>query len=120
MIRGCHHSLRACVTIDDDVCLGWLSTEQGLRHESILAPFLLFNIFFTAVLNVALAFFRLDPDIVEYNVHGEGIEARSTGAGAKERSKTWGAEGALREVWGTRDANDAGIASHSPESLSEI
>lgn len=48
-------------------------------------------------MNVALASLRLDPDIVEDMVK---IERRTTGAGAKEYSKAWEAEGVFQEEWG--------------------
>lgn len=66
--------------MDKGVCSGCFSVEQGLARGCALAP-LLFDIFMTAVLDVALAYFRLDPDIVEDMVK---IRRCSTGARVKD------------------------------------
>lgn len=89
-----HNDMRACIRMDDVVCLEWSNVEQGLCQERVLTPFL-FNMFFTAVLNVV--WFRLDSGTVEGMLK---IQKHSTRAGAKECSEAWGAEDVSHEVWG--------------------
>ena len=45
--------MRACVRNDDGVCSEWFEVAQGLWQGCVLVP-LLFIIFFTAMLIVAL------------------------------------------------------------------
>ena len=68
IIRRFHDGMRACVRLDDRVCSGWFAVEQGLRQGCVLAP-LLFNIFFTAVMKVASARFKVDKGIMDALVH---------------------------------------------------
>lgn len=70
-----------------------------------------FNIFFAVVLDIALAFSCVDPGVVEDMVEMKGNNA---GAGEKECSQAWDAEGLFQEVWGLY-ADDAAIASPSPD-----
>ena len=63
-----HDGIRACVRIDDRVCSGWFAVEQGLRQRFLLAP-LLFNIFFTAVINGASARFKADNGLKDALIH---------------------------------------------------
>lgn len=63
VIRQFHGGMRACFTDDGLLCSEWLSAEESLRQRYVLAPWL-FNIFFTAALNVAPAV-PLDTNIVE-------------------------------------------------------
>ena len=53
---------------DDGVCSDWFKVEQGLRQKCVLIP-LLFNIFFTAELNVVFRRFSVDPAILAELVH---------------------------------------------------
>ena len=68
VIRQFHDGMRACVRLDDRVCLGWFPVEQGLRQRCGLAP-LLFSIFFAAVINVVCTRFKADEDIMDDLVH---------------------------------------------------
>ena len=68
VVRKFHDGMRACVRLDDRVCLGRFAVKQGLRQECVLAPLLL-NIFFVAVINVASTCFKANSDIMSTLVH---------------------------------------------------
>ena len=68
VIRKFHDGMRACVRLDERVCSRWFAVEQGLRQGGVLAP-LLFNIFFTAIINVASTRFKADKGIMDALVH---------------------------------------------------
>ena len=68
VIRQFREGVRACVRLDDRVCSRWFAVEQGLRQGCVLAP-LLFNIFFTAVINVVSTRFKADKGIMDALVH---------------------------------------------------
>ena len=53
VISQFYDGMRACVRLDDGECSDMFDGEQGLRQGGVLAP-LLFKIFFTAVLRVAV------------------------------------------------------------------
>ena len=67
-IRQFHDGMRACVRNDDGRCLEWFEVAQGLRQGCVLSP-LMFNIFFAAILLVALERFRKDADILADLAH---------------------------------------------------
>ena len=68
VIRQFHDGMRTCVRNDDGRCSEWLEVAQGLRQECVLSP-LLFNVFFAAILLVALEGFREGKDILADLVH---------------------------------------------------
>ena len=87
---------------DDGVCSDyWFEVEQGLRQGCVLSP-LLFNIFFTAVLDVVQSFSE-EPAILAEQVH------------LKDPSTSMGPEPAMdyvrRATWGMLYADDACIVS---------
>ena len=67
VIRHFHDGMRARIRTDDVECSEWFGVGQGLRQECVLEP-LLFNIFFTAVLRVAVERFTADADVVKDTV----------------------------------------------------
>ena len=64
VIRHFHDGMRARIRTDDGECSDWFGVEQGLRQGCVLAP-LLFNIFFAAVLRMAVERFSADVDVVK-------------------------------------------------------
>ena len=68
VIRQFHDGMRACVRLDDRMCLRWFAVGQGLRQGCELAP-LLFNTFFAAVINLASTRFKVDKGIMDALVH---------------------------------------------------
>lgn len=67
---------------------------------------MLCNICLTAVLNMALARFRLHADVTANMVR---VAARSKKLGARERPEAWGDETDAQTLW--MYADDAGIVS---------
>ena len=124
IIRQFHDGMRGRVRTDDGEYSEWFSIGQGLRQGCVLAP-LLFNISFTAVLTVALATFREDPDVSGDLVR---VRKREKGEFHQECAVAWDATDATTAVaveesaslWSMLYADDACIVSRTPSSLEKM
>ena len=115
VIRQFHDGMRACVRLDDKVCSGWFAVEQGLRQVSVLSPFLLFNISFAAVINVAYTYFKADKDVMDALVHVR----KKKGAGGRGEA-TAGEPVLATLLCGMLYSDDAGVVSQPPEQLRKM
>ena len=70
VIRPFHDGMKACVRNDDVRCSKWFEVAQALCQGCVLSP-LLFNVFFAAILLVALERFSKDADILADLIHLE-------------------------------------------------
>ena len=86
--------MRACVRLDDRVCLEWFAVKQGLRQGCVLVH-LLFNIFFKAFVNAAYTRFKADKDIMDALVR----LMKKTGTGGREGA-TSGEKVLATSLWG--------------------
>ena len=84
-MRHFHDRMRERIRTDDGEYSDWLSVRQALRQGCLLAR-LLFNMFFTAVLSVAVERFSANSDVVKDTVctkvrdeKGRGKEGREGG-----------------------------------------
>ena len=77
VIRQFHDGMQARVRMDDGELSDWFEVTQGLRQRRVLSP-LLFNIFFTAVIEVVLVRFSEDDTILKDLVYLE----KEAGVGA--------------------------------------
>ena len=111
VIRQFHDGMRACVRNDDGRCSEWFGVAQGLRQGCVLFP-LPFNVFFAAILLVALERFSKDTGILADVIH------------LQEQPSKVGPETALkcvrRAIWGMLYADDACIVSLSPRGLGRM
>ena len=114
VIRQFYDGMRACVRLDDRVCSRWFAVEQGLRQGCVLAP-LLFNIFFTAVINVASTRFEADKGIMDALVRLR----KNRWAGGRGEA-TAGESVLATPLWGMLYADDARVILRTPEQLRKM
>ena len=98
----------------DGVRSGWFAVEQSLRQGCVLAP-LLFNIFFTTIINVSCTRFKADEDIMNALVHLN----KKTGARLRVEA-TAGKQALATSLWSILYADDIGVASQSTEQLRKM
>ena len=112
VIRQFHDGMRARVRMDDGTCSEWFDVGQGLRQGCNLAP-LLFNLFFAAMLMVAVDEFSGDEQVMTDMVKIRSKVTEGKGKNAKVVE-------AVKSLWGMLYADDAGIVSRSPGSLEKM
>ena len=98
---------------DDSRCSEWFEVARGLRQGCVLSPLLLFNVFFAAILLVALERFSKDAGILADLLHLQ-----------EEQPSKVGPETALEYVrcaiLGVLYADGACIVSRSPRGLERM
>ena len=109
VIRQFHDGM--CVRSEDGECSEWFQVGQGLRQGCVPSP-LLFNVFFAAVLHIALERFSTNADILGDLVH---LDESPKGMGPKTALDI-----VMRTVWGMLYADDACIVSQSPQGIAKI
>ena len=82
IVRQFHDGMRACVRLNAGRVSKWFEVDQGVRQGCVFAP-ILFNIFFTAVLNTAEE--RLLADL---QVEADLVSIRSTALAARGGDET--------------------------------
>ena len=80
--------MRACVRLDDRVCLGRFTVKQDLRQGCVLVP-LVFTIFFAAIINVVYTRFMADKYIMDALVHQRKKRGRGGGGKQPQESQSW-------------------------------
>ena len=88
--------------------------EQGIRQGCVFAP-LLFNIFFTAVINLASTRLKADKGIMDALVN---LRKKRGAVGRGEA--TVGESALATPLWGILYADDAGVVSQSPGQLRKM
>jgi hypothetical protein len=106
---------RASVRVDDE-CSDWFEVTRGVRQGCVLAP-LLFNLFFTAVLTVAVERFKADDQVMEDLVEIKCRFDTDPSDNEKRKAKTLVL---VRKLWGMLYADDAGVVSRSQASLAKM
>ena len=111
VIHQFHDGMRACVRNDDGRYSEWFEVAQELRQGCVLSP-LLFNVFFAAVLIVALEKFSKDAGILADFIH---LQEKSSKVDPETTL-----ECAWRAIWGMLYVDDTHIVSWSPRGLEKI
>ena len=86
VVRRFHDGMRARIRTDDSECSEWFGVGQGLRQGCVPAP-LLFNIFFTAVLRVAVERYSANADVVKDVVYSKMKDEKGGGRSEGGRKK---------------------------------
>ncbi len=115
VIRAFHDGMRAAVRFGDETS-EWFEVDKGLRQGCVLAP-LLFNLFFTAVLNVAVQEFMSDEQVMKDLVSIKSLFDCKPSDYKKRQAKTLVL---VRKLWGLLYADDAGVVSRTQASLSKM
>ena len=126
MLAGIHHQQNGKhvrIPTDDGEYSDWFGVGQGLREGCVLAP-LLFDMFFTAVLRVAVDWFSASADVVKNMVYTKERDKKGGGGGRgrpeKGRDKPQATVAEPQPIWGMLFADDAAIVSRSRNSLTKV
>ncbi|CAB1120250.1 unnamed protein product [Ectocarpus sp. CCAP 1310/34] len=118
VIRHFHEGMRARVRTDDGQYSEWFDVSQGLRQGCNKAP-LLFDVFFDAMLMVAVAEFDKDPKVTADMVK-IGTQVEYTGKKGRSAGKKTTVVTDAEALWAMLYADDAAIVSRSPKSLEKM
>ena len=110
IVRQFHDGMRACVQLDEGNVSKGFGVGQGLRQGCVLGP-IMFNILFTAVLNIAEERFRANPQ-----VEADLVSIRLTPSAVRDGDET----PRTSTIWSMLYADNAAIVYRSPASLPKM
>lgn len=119
VVNQSHDGMKAREPMDDEAYFEWCGVGQGLRHVCDLAQ-LLFNLFFAAMLKLALKHFHNDEDVSADMVKVKSRVQRTVTKRKGKKGENVELVEIVKSIRGMRYADDAGVLSKSLTSLHKM